>query len=283
MAKNKLFLDGLLIPAEESFIETLLPSRLTGKGVFETMRAYNATIFLLEEHLDRLTEGLDRLNIRFLYTKGQLRRYLYHSLRLNKLEDARLRLTVWQEKGKVRNSIVTLPYRPYPESKYKQGFRACISLIRRDEHSRLLRIKSIKYLPFMRASLQAERRGNDEAILVNRKGYIVEGSRTNIFYVKEDVLYTPALSCGCLEGITRRKIIEIAKQKGMRVKEVTVRPQQLFTSDEAFLTNSLLEVMPLSRIEKHVIGNGRAGTLTKKLLSSYRELVKKTSNSPQKR
>ncbi len=274
MQKKILFLDGLMIPASKAFMESLSPGILSGKGVFETMRVYEGRIFALKEHLARLFEGLDYLKIKLPFPKEKMGQHLDSSLHTNRLKDARIRLTVWQADRRPRISIIVLPYRSYPQAKYEEGFQAVIADIRRDQSAKLSRIKSINYLPLALALRKAKSKGNDEAILLNRKGFLVEGSRSNIFFIKDNTLYTPSLSCGCLNGITRQIILKISKKVKVACREVKAFPEDIFKADEAFLTNSLIEVMPLTCLQGRLVGHGKMGVVSAKLLKEYRNLVK---------
>jgi len=274
MDKKVLFLDGFMIPTSKSFLDSLSPGVLPGRGVFETMRSYGGKIFLLEEHLSRLRRGLRLLSVKMPVSAEKIRKHLYLTLNANGLRDARLRLTVWEQKGNPRISIAALPYRPYPREKYEEGFKAVIADVRRNEKSKFSRIKSIHYLPLAIALRRAEAKGNDETIFLNRRGFLCEGSRSNIFYVKDGVLLTPDLSCGCLDGVTRKIVLKIARNLKIKYKEVCALPENLTCADEAFLTNSLLEIMPLTFLQGVMIGKGRIGEITSKLLSSYRSFVR---------
>jgi len=271
-----LFLDGLMIPTSKAFVEALSPGILLGQGVFETMRSYSGRIFALEEHFTRLFAGLESLKIKPPFSKQKIEDYLYLSLHTNRLKNARLRLTIWQTNSRVRISIVASPYRPPSPAIYKQGFTAEISDIVLRPRPRRPAIKSINYHSFMLAYRRARDKGHDEAILLNGEGYVAEGSRSNIFFVKDDTLYTPRLTCGCLNGITRHIVLTIAREIKIECQEVTIVPEELFRADEAFLTNSLIELMPLRCLQGQLIGKGTMGELTAKLLKSYRRLTQNT-------
>lgn len=275
MRKKMLFLDGVMTSVTKTFVDNLSPGVLLGKGVFETMRSYGGVIFALDAHLARLDQGLKTLKMKSPYSTDEITHYLYSSLKTNRLKNARLRLTLWEANRRVKISIIAFPYQPYSQSKYARGFKAVFSDTRRDEHSKLSCIKSINYLPFILALRRAKEKGNDEAIFLNRGGYLAEGSRSNIFFVKKSKLYTPGLATGCLNGITRQVVLKVARAMKVDCKEVAVVPGALLDADEAFLTNSLVEIMPLTAIEGKKIGNGKAGPLTCKILAKYRKLTQK--------
>ncbi len=274
MHKGVIFLDGRIVPADVSFQERLSPGRLPGKGVFETMRAYNGEIFLLQEHLKRLLSGLNRLKIRSPYAKKEIVYWLRETLRRNRLKNARVRLTVWKEKAHrpACISIAAVSYRALA-GKYKKGFRAMVCKARRNRTSPsgTENIKSIDYSFFLKAYQDAVIRGCDEAILLNKKGEIVEGTRANVFFVKDGVLLTPELKCGCLNGITRQMVLKLAKEMRIRCRVTALGLESLLSCDEAFLTNSLIEIMPLTMLGTQPLHQGKAGPITLKLLKSYRK------------
>ncbi|MFH1361011.1 MAG: aminotransferase class IV [Candidatus Omnitrophota bacterium] len=273
MRRRIMFLDGMFIPASETMTKTLSPGLLTGRGVFETMRAYNGSIFAFHEHCRRLFEGLRKLNIEAPCSQEKMQGYLYCALRSNKLKNGRLRLTIWQSKQGPRMSVIATEYHPFSKTKYREGFKTVVSSLRRDERHLSCDVKSIEYLPLFIERRKAKTKGKDEAILLNRKGYICEGSYTNIFLIKDKILYTPSLACGCLKGITRQFVLKIAKETHLPCKEMQILLNQLLGADEAFLTNSLLEIMPLTFVGNKRIGQGQAGPLTKLLSSKYHALT----------
>lgn len=274
MDKKFIFLDGFMIPATDSFSKTLAPGILSGVGVFETMRAYEGVIFALDDHLARLQQGLNLLDLDLSWSLTELKAYLVKTLEVNNLQNARLRLMVWQSGQKVKASIAVFPYKSLPLRKYREGFSAVLSDIRRDENKAHCEIKSVNYLPFLVAHRRAKMLGADEALLLNTKGMLVEGSKSNLFFINKGRLVTPSLRCGCLRGITRQIILKMASHLGMSVEEVEVFPDQLLNADEAFLTNSLLAVMPLTFVQGRCIGCGQPGPITGRLQKAYQQEVK---------
>ncbi len=271
-----LFLNGAMVPATKNLLENLSPGILSGCGVFETMRAYDGKIFALNAHLKRLFAGLVSLNIKTNFSSDTLEKQLYLSLTKNELKNARIRLTVWQSQKKVKISIIAFPYLSYSLGKYLSGFKGRTFHPQVPGMFQRPRIKSVNYLGFLLAFRRAKIKGCDEAILLDKKGCVVEGSRSNIFCVKDNVLYTPNLESGCLNGITRQILLKIAASKGITCKESAVLKEELFLCDEAFLTNSLMEIMPLTNVDGQPIGSGRAGKITLRLLAAYRLYVKKS-------
>jgi branched-chain amino acid aminotransferase len=147
--------------------------------------------------------------------------------------------------------------------------------IRQNETSPLTKVKSLNHYFYIWMSKRAERLGADEAIILNSKGNICECSRSNIFIVKKGVIFTPPLDSGCLAGITRHVVIEIAQELKLDLFQMQVKPKDLLSSDEAFVTNSLIEVMPLTWVDNKVMWNGKVGRITRAILEKYRDLISK--------
>jgi len=205
------------------------------------------------------------------------------TIQANKLSDARVRITISTGEGgmvpdpstcsKPTVLILAEHYKPYPEQVYQKGFRAVVSSIRRNSQSPLSRLKSANYLESILARQEARAAGVDEALCLNEKGLLAEASMSNIFLVTDGILRTPGLESGILPGITRETILELASQPGINTLEHDIRLDDVFQAQEAFLTNSLIEVMPLTEIEGKAIGSGRPGPLTQRLMAAYKKLV----------
>ncbi len=276
-----IYLDGSMIQADQKLLKSLSLGILPGQGVFETMRAYCrkkdpkfAKIFQLDAHLSRLAKGLRILNIPKPISSKKMKEISEEILRCNGLRSARVRLTVWKMGKKVHVAIAAVPYESFPEIKYQKGFKAMVSSLKLEESSVLKGIKSIRYAAFLKAYQRAKLAGYEEALLLNHRGELVEGSRSNVFFVTDKVLCTPALASGCLAGITRRLVIEIAREMGIKVSQCKATLEDVLKAQESFLTNSLLEVMPLTSIQGKDLNGGNPGRLTLKILQQYRRLVK---------
>jgi len=269
--KQKIFLDGVFIMANKAMLKRLAPGVVKEKGVFETMRVYGGNIFLLTEHLNRLFLGAKALKIKVPFSKKVLSNILKKTLESNYIEDGRIRLSVWKKGAKVHIAVVANVYKPNSPSKKRHGFSAMISSAVHRRMGKVPCIKSLDYSLFLQAFLEAEKKGYDEAILLNKKGQIVEASRSNIFLVKNKTLITPKLTSGCLNGITRQKILKIARNKGIRHRACEISCKDLGKCDEVFLTNSLIEVMPLTSVNGMQINNGKMGPIATLFLKNYKK------------
>ena len=265
--KPKVFLDGDIVKVDQKRLEALTPGVLKAKGVFETMRFENGKILALDAHLKRLFKGLKFQNIQSPHSIKKLKDLILSFSQANARRPARIRLVLWQEKNQVRTAIMSEPVSVLP-----RRYRVIISKTIRGK-SQLSHLKSLDYSCFRQAFLEAKRQGYDEAILLNREGKVVEGSRTNIFFVKKGTLYTPSLKCGCLNGITRQMILRIARQNKIACQMVEANPQSLRNADEAFLTNSVQGVVPLVAVGKCRINKAKIGSLTKYFRKIYQDFV----------
>ncbi len=293
-----IYLNGRLIPRSIAKLSPFDHGFLYGYGLFETMRAYQGHIFRLDRHLTRLRCSAESIGLThsILSTnagKQSLKAACIETLEANKLKDARLRLTVsagegdmTPDPGTCSSPTVLITARdlvPLPAEKYESGSKAALSSLRRNSQSPLSRLKSTCYMENILARMIAKAAGYDEAILLNERGYLAEGSTSNVFLVKKSpspkgkgqvrVLVTPSLESGILPGITREAVLEIARASNIQTQERQVELKELIEAEEAFVTNSILELMPLTMFEGKPIGTGKPGQLTKELLAAYRKLV----------
>lgn len=246
---------------------------LRGIGLFETMRAYQGNIIYFNQHIARIRESAKSLGLNFSYTTGKIKKIIARLLESNALSDASVRLTLWG-RGRITDILIaTKKYTPPPFSKYKKGFIAGIARLSQDENSFLAQHKTISRLIYEVNFYEAKKRGFDEAVMLNQRGYIAEGTRTNIFFVKNNALFTPALDCGCLNGITRRVVCDLASKDKIRLYEGKFTLKDLYAADEAFLTNSLLGFMPLTCVEKKHFIKGTRPKITGLLMRKYQNLL----------
>ncbi len=276
------YLNGSIVPRQQARISISDYGFLYGYGLFETMRAYGGRVFRLEWHLGRLALSAEFLGISV--DRTELEVAVNNTIQANNLRDARIRITVSIGEGGLTPDpascsrptvlVVVGEYKPFTEQVYQRGFRTVVSSIRRNSQSPLSRLKSTNYLESMLARQEARRMGVDEAICLNERGLLAEASMSNIFLVVDDTLKTPALESGILPGVTRETILELARESGIKILEDEIAVEELRNSREAFLTSSLIEVMPLVEVDGRPIGDGKPGEVTRKLMDEYRRLVK---------
>jgi branched-chain amino acid aminotransferase group I len=288
MMDEIVYLNGGLVPRFEAKLSPFDHGFLYGYGLFETMRAYNGHVFRLDSHLTRLrcsAESIGLTHSVLTTDEGMqsLKAACTATVEANQLKDARVRLTVSAGEGDMTPDpgtcsaptilITARNLHPLPPEKYETGFKATVSSLRRNSQSPLSRLKSTCYMENVLARTAARASGYDEAILLNEQGYLAEGSTTNIFVVSNGELITPSLESGVLPGITREAVLEMAGTASIRATERLVKLEELVEAQEAFVTNSVLEVMPLVSVEGKPIGTGKPGRLTGDLLAAYRKLV----------
>lgn len=279
---TKVCINGKFIDIRRAKISIFDRSFLYGDAVFETMRAYAGVIFKLDEHILRLLDSLKAIKIRHVYKKEYLKKSVYNCLNANKLKSAYVRLVVTRGEGRFGIGykddftpnliIVAKDFEGYPEWMFERGISAKIIGVA-NEYSVLSKIKSANYLNLILARFNAKEMGFDEAILTNTKAQVTEGATSNIFLVKSNSLITPSIESGVLPGITRGVIIGIAKRLKIRVTEKSVSRGELYGADEAFLTNSLAEVLPVTKVDSKSIGDEKVGQLTKLIHISYQKQV----------
>ncbi|MEJ2739535.1 MAG: aminotransferase class IV [Dehalococcoidia bacterium] len=275
------YLNGYLVSRDQARISPLDYGFLYGFGLFETMRAYSGRIFKLKNHLDRLEYAANNIGLQI--DVPELQEATQDTLHANQLQDARIRITVSAGEGETVPDpatcsnptvmITAVHYSPYPEQVYDRGFRTCISSIRRNSGSPLAGLKSTNYLESLLARREARSSGFDEAILLNEKGLLAEASTSNIFIVSGGKLLTPGKQNGLLPGITRDIVLEMAVQLGIDMAEQDIELDELVHAEEVFLTNSLIEVMPVNGVDMKPVGNGKPGPVTRRIVEVYRSLV----------
>jgi len=280
------YLNGSLIPLSQARISPMDYGFLHGYGLFETMRAYGGQVFRLEKHLVRLERSARTLNID-LDSTAKLEKAVYDTLRANQLSDARIRISVSPgeeeiapgvpAKGEPTVFITAIGYEPPSEQVYRRGFTAMVSRVHRSPRSPSSGLKSLSGLDVLLARQEAASYGVDHAMLLNDDDLVAEGSSSNVFHVSDGVLFTPAEHSGILPGVTRDVVLkELAPSLGLVTKEVDVALSDLLEADEAFLTNSMIEIMPLTILADRSIGSGRPGRLTRRFMEAYRQLVEQS-------
>lgn len=248
---------------------------LFGFGLFETVRVYNGVPFLLDEHLRRLARSAWTLKIAGFSSDvvGELvREYLHqrdhHSYAL------RLSFSNGNPQEQIDPSYF-LKERAidYSSSDYENGIAAVVSSFKRNEYSEIVQHKTFNYLENYLALRSAKMQGARESIFLNTSGFLCEGSISNLFFVSKNVIRTPSVECGILPGITRSLVLQLASKEGLKIEEGVYGLDEMLDSDECFLTNSLMEVMPLVSVDKVKIGNGGPGYATKIIASLYQQSV----------
>lgn len=285
MTEGWLAVGGRLVRESEATVPATGGGVLYGYGLFETMRAYAGRVFSLDAHEARLRDGARVLGLDVPFASGDLLRAIDAVLDRNGLAsvDAAVRLTLEGDPpgagtadgaahaSPARSVVSARPLVEYPESLYERGASAVVTDVRRNETSPLSRLKTLNYLDNLLARRAARAAGTDEAIFLNTRGDVAEGAASNIFVVRDGRLLTPPIDDGALPGIARAAVLEFAPTLGLASRESTLTLDALRTADEAFLTNSLMEVLPLTCLDGAPIAAG-PGPTTKRLREAYRAL-----------
>jgi branched-chain amino acid aminotransferase group I len=289
-----IYLNGSLVPREKALISVNDHGFLYGYGLFESMRAYNGKIMLIDRHIRRLHEAAAVIGLEQKIRDIDFEKTCNETVAANQLKSARVRLTVtdgdsaalpWVDKGGKPTVVVTaVPYTPYSEEKYKEGFKVGIASVRRMKQSPFSSMKSINYLLNVVARIEAAEKGLDETIILNDEGYIAEGGGSNVFFVQEGKLITPSADSGIIPGVTREVVLELADRLGISVREGPVGIGAIKRCEEAFMTNAIIEVMPVTRVSDNegnaaTISSGKPGKITQQLMVAYREMVVKETSS----
>lgn len=235
-------LDGRRIPAEPETLRHLTPGVGVTRGMFETLRTVDGHPLFLQDHLIRMNRGLRLIGLKNPQTD---RRWIES---INEIcgrmsQDARVRCMVFSDGRRTHCAVVVEPIAPL-----QGGYHVSVSSLRRPL-TRLSHVKSADYAVFVRAFEEARQRGCDEAILLNARDEVVEASRSNVFWISENVLQTPAVDCGCLNGITRSKIIGLARGLSVPVRYVRAPLDDALKAEAVFLTNSVAGPVPVSSID----------------------------------
>jgi branched-chain amino acid aminotransferase len=283
-----IWFDGELVPWREAKVHVLTHTLHYGMGVFEGVRAYKAekgtAIFRLQAHTDRLFESANIMNMEIPYRKEVLNEAQLASVRDNNLQSAYIRpMCFYGSEGmglradnlQVHVMVAAWEWGAYlGKESLENGIRIRKSTFRKnDSHPSMYLAKANgNYINSMLALDEALRHGYDEALLLDSKGNVAEGSGENIFMVSDGVLYTPSLTAS-LNGITRNTIMTLARENGHDVVETEITLEQLYDADEVFFTGTAAEVTPIREIDDKTIGNGSRGPITEKLQTMYFDLV----------
>jgi len=278
----QIYIDGVYYPKSQAKVSVYDHGLLYGDGVFEGIRAYNSVVFKLKEHIDRLYRSAHAMMLQIPLTKGEMIEAVVETLRRNKLKDAYIRLVVTRGIGdlgldprkcpKPSVIIITDTISIMSKEAKEKGITAMITWVRRNSvDAATHEIKSLNYLNSILAKMEATVNGVDEAICLDKNGYIAEGVGENLFIVKDGKLFTPPSSAGALAGITAQLAKKFAENLGYDVTETNITPFQLFTADEVFFTGTAAEVVPIREVNKRQIGNGSPGPVTKKLMAAFQK------------
>lgn len=282
--EQQIYIDGKFYPRVEAKVSVYDHGLLYGDGVFEGIRAYNGTVFKLREHIDRLYKSAHAIMLGIEISKEAMMKAIIDTLKKNNLRDSYIRLVVTRGCGdlgldprkcsKPTIIIITDTIRLHDADRKEKGITAIIAWVRRDAiDATSHEVKSLNYMNSILAKIEANNAGVDEAISLERTGYVCEGVAENIFIVREGTILTPHSSTGALPGITAQVVMRIGRKLGYAVIERNISPHELFTADEVFFTGTAAEIIPVREINKRIIGDGKRGPITKRLMEEFIKIV----------
>lgn len=281
----KVWLDGKLTPKEQATVSVYDHGLLYGDGIFEGIRVYNGKIFECDAHVRRLYDSAKSIRLQIPYTPEQFKAALEETYRANGFTDCYIRAVVTRGAGDLgldpRKSVKPTVFiiadvlNVFPREMYEKGMAVITSsYIRNHPNATPARVKSLNYLNNVLAKIEANDAGVPEAIMLNHLGNVAECTADNIFLVRDGVITTPGIDQCILDGITRKHLIDIARQQGFTLFETAIQRHDVYVADEMFVTGTGAEVMPITKVDGRTIGTGVAGPITKQLLKAYHERVR---------
>jgi branched-chain amino acid aminotransferase len=280
-----IYFNGKFVQKQEARTSVYDHGFLYGDGVFEGIRAYNGRVFRLDGHLDRMYDSAKAIDLNIPLSKEEMKKAIIETLKRNGLKDAYIRPIVTRGDGDLGLDprkclvpnvfIITQEWGAMYGDLYEKGLTAVTVGIRRNAPEALPpNIKSLNYLNNILAKIEANVKGGDEAIMIDVHGNISEGSGDNIFVVKNGMILTPP-TLNNLRGITRAAAIELAIKDRIPVSETNMGLFDIYTADEVFVTGTAAEIAPVTKVDGRIIGDGKPGQTTRKLMAEFKELTRK--------
>lgn len=277
-------LNGQLLGADAARVSVFDSSLMQGVGLFETMRAYNGVVFRLDAHLERLRNSARALGWTTVPTADNLKQNVQQALQAVEDADARVRLTVTTGTVRPLDTEEAAPLTiiasatagvKYPDELYRKGVTVVVSDYRQGTADPIVGHKTTSYFSRLAAMREAHNRGAFEALWFTYDRKLAEGSISSVFVVSDGALLTPPLDTPILPGVTRAAVLELAAALGIETQEVPLNINDLLGADEVFLTNSLMEIVPVVHLERETVGDGKPGVLTGRLNEAYGALIAK--------
>jgi branched-chain amino acid aminotransferase len=276
-----IYLNDRFVPQEEAVVSVFDHGFLYGDGVYETMRSYQGRTLQLSEHLSRLERSASRIRLELPLSRVRLAELIRESLARNRLQDAYLRVTVSRGAGEIGLEpslcktptlvIIAKPFQPSPGSLYADGVTISIVRTRRNLPEAVPpQVKSLNFLNNILAKIEATAAGAHEGIMLNQREELTEGTTSNLFLVQAGRLRTPSLDCGILDGITRGLVLVLADELTIPTEETRLGVNDLYSAEECFLTNTTQELLPVTGVDGHRVGDGRPGPVTQRLHTLFR-------------
>jgi len=286
MDEPVIYIDGKYYPKGDAKISVYDHGLLYGDGIFEGIRCYNGNVFRMKQHIDRLYDSARAMTLEIPLSKKEMSDVVLDSLKKNKLKDAYIRLIVTRGIGDLgldprkcpKASVICISqnFAPLYGDLYDKGIKVVTVGTRRTSCDALdIKAKTLNYLNNIMGKIQANLAHCDEALMLNSLGHVAEGTGDNFFIVKDGKLHTPPTGAGVLIGITRGAIMDIAEKLKIPVDEKNMTLFDVYTADEAFMTGTAAEVIPIIDVDTRKIGDGKPGNMTKKLMAEFRKIREK--------
>ncbi|HEX8295188.1 MAG TPA: branched-chain-amino-acid transaminase [Chthoniobacteraceae bacterium] len=283
----QIYIDGAFYPEADAKVSVFDHGLLYGDGIFEGIRFYNGRVFKLDEHLDRLWDSARALMLTIPLTREEMEAATLETIRRNELREGYIRLLVTRGKGNLGLSpdrcpkasviIIAATIQLYPPEVYERGMTVVTCATRRASPAALSpAVKSLNYLNNIMAKIEANLAQADEGLMLNEQGYVAECTGDNVFIIKRGELFTPPIYSGSLRGITWEAVFEIAAWLGLKVTVQELTRYDLYTADEFFLTGTAAEVIAAVKLDNRLIGDGRPGPITNRIIARFRELTQST-------
>jgi len=284
---KKIYLDGQLVDESAAKISVFDHGLLYGDGVFEGIRFYNSRVFRLEEHVRRLYDSAKSILLTIPITPEEMIEATCATVRANGLVNGYIRLVITRGVGPMGLSPFKCPKASiiiiadtislYSDEAYANGLTMATCATRRPSHDILSpQVKSLNYLNNVMAKVEAIQAGAEEGLMLNDVGLVAECTGDNIFVIRDGAIATPPITAGALPGITRGVVIEIARELGLPLVERDLSRHDIYTCDECFLTGTAAEVIAATKLDQRVLGTGRPGPLTQKIIARFREIAGST-------
>lgn len=281
----KVWVNGQLVDKQQAALSVYDHGTLYGDGVFEGIRSYGGTVFQLDAHLDRLFCSAAHIRLQMPYSRQELADATYETLRTNDITDGYIRMVVTRGEGtlgldpnkcpRASAFIITDQIVLYPEEMYENGMPVIIAkTVRISPNMISPRVKSLNYLNNILAKTECVDAGVPEALMLNAQGNIAEATGDNVFIVRDGQIITPPPEAGILLGVTRAVVLHLCGQLGIEAVERDITPGELYRADECFLTGTAAEVIAVTRVDGATLGEGKAGPVTRRLLTAFREFIR---------
>ncbi len=283
----KIYINGKFYSEANAKVSVFDHGLLYGDGIFEGIRFYNGRVFRLEEHLGRLWDSARSICLEIPMTREEMTEAVLETIRHNHLHDGYIRLLVTRGIGNLglnpeqcKNPsviIIVAKIALYHQDFYQKGLSIVTCATRRSNPASLNpAVKSLNYLNNVMARIEANLAGADEALMLNDAGNVAECTADNVFIIKHDQIFTPPITAGALRGITRSIVFDIAAELGLSIVEADFTRHDIFVADECFLTGTAAEIVPVVKADGRLIGNGKPGPVTTRIIARFREMTRET-------